>query len=93
LSPNTDIRGLENLQQLFHRTFASIRDITIDYIEEILAEEESSSWPDNSDISDESNEDESDIAEAPAISEETNDTDDRLILNLIIMIYTLHYIS
>jgi hypothetical protein len=89
-----DLTDLQNLQQLFHRTFASIRDITISYIEEILAEEEESSPPsDNSDILDESNEDESNIAEAPAILEETNNTDNRLVLNLIITIYTLHRIS
>ncbi|KAG1728002.1 hypothetical protein EDB19DRAFT_1748490 [Suillus lakei] len=77
LSPEADLMDLQNLQQLFHRTFASIRDITISYIEEIRAEEEeSSSSSDNFDISDESNEDESNIAEAPAISEEINDTDD-----------------
>ena len=90
--PDTDVTGLEKVQQLFHHTFASIRDATISYIKELMVEEEESSpSSDNSDIADESNiEDESNIAEASTTSEETND---RLILNLIIMIYTPNCIS
>ncbi|KAG1890683.1 uncharacterized protein F5891DRAFT_986836 [Suillus fuscotomentosus] len=75
LCPDTDITGLENLQHLFHRTFASLRDATISYMEEVMAEEESSVSSDNSDAEDESSvEDKSDIAEVS--SEETDDSPD-----------------
>ncbi|KAG1740140.1 uncharacterized protein EDB91DRAFT_1082117 [Suillus paluster] len=81
LCPNMDVTSLDNLQQLFHCTFESVRDTTITYIEELMVEEEeeSSALSDNSDIIDESNIDnESNIAEASTILEEINDSPDPL---------------
>ncbi|KAG0693615.1 hypothetical protein DFH29DRAFT_881328 [Suillus ampliporus] len=66
LCPDTDLVGLDNVQQLFHHTFASIRDTTISHLEDLMAEEEGSSAESN--ISDESgNEGKSHMAEASAI--------------------------
>ncbi|KAG2055972.1 hypothetical protein BDR06DRAFT_970432 [Suillus hirtellus] len=71
----TNITGLGNLQHLFHCTCASLRDTTISYMEEVMAEEESSVLSDNSDAEDESSiKDKSDIAEVS--SEETDDSPD-----------------
>jgi hypothetical protein len=80
LCPDKDVAGLENLQQLFHCTFASIRDTTISYVKEILAEEEesrSSSY--DSDTNESNVEDEANIAEQSVILEETDNTDNRLV--------------